>query len=182
MSSELRECLKPSIDELKSMFDYNPETGALIWTKRLSNSTPVGKQVGSKDTKGRLRVQIRERTYAVHHICFAMYHGRWPLEQIDHINRVKTDNRIVNLREATNAQNARNRKHTKPNNSGYKGVCLHHGRYMARIMINGVKKHLGMFSDPVEAAKAYDEAALLYHGEFASTNELWNQRGGPVNE
>ena len=91
--------------------------------------------------------------------------------QIDHINGVKTDNRRSNLRFATHAENQRNRGPHKGNKTGYKGVCIDRdGKYFAYINCNGKRTYLGRFSTGYQAAKAYDAAALILHGEFAKTN------------
>lgn len=91
---------------------------------------------------------------------------------VDHINHDKMDNRRCNLRLATRLQNNQNMAKSKANQSGYKGVCLHKpsGKWLACIKVNGVRRYLGYFTDKLEAAKAYDEAARLYFGEFAQTN------------
>lgn len=95
-----------------------------------------------------------------------------PREQVDHINGFGLDNRRENLRLATAAENGRNRKKSKNNTSGYKGVHWdkHHRKWRAKIMINGRRLHLGHFADPADAARAYDNAAVLYYGDFALTN------------
>jgi hypothetical protein len=88
--------------------------------------------------------------------------------QTDHINRDKLDNRRENLRHITNHQNQYNRGVSRLNKTGYKGVSLKNGRYVARCN----RKHLGSFKDAVSAAKVYNEAAKKYHGEFAFLNEV----------
>lgn len=152
--------------ELKLLFDYNPDTGELIWIKSYRNRLN-GKHAGAIDSKGRRRVEINGRTYAAHHICFAMYHGYWPKDQVDHRDQDKLNNRINNLREATNAENSRNRRHKR---GGFKGVSFHKGRYIARIMKDGECINLGSFDTPEPASDAYKAAAIKYHGEFACLN------------
>jgi hypothetical protein len=90
---------------------------------------------------------------------------------VDHINRNGLDNRRANLRLATCAQNAWNADSTR-GYSGYKGVWMDkkRGLWRAAIFCGGKKKYLGYFSDKREAAKAYDRAAIQYHGQFASLN------------
>lgn len=90
---------------------------------------------------------------------------------VDHRNGNGLDNRRSNLRVCTESQDLGNSKLRKDNTSGYKGVHFFHGRWRARIAINGKRISLGMFSDPWEAAQAYNIAALTQWGEFARLNE-----------
>ena len=80
--------------DLHNLFSYEAETGNLIWKRK--ESMNFGKVVGCKDTNGRIRCEINGKSYSVHRIIFCMHHGRWPKYQIDHINQIKTDNRIEN--------------------------------------------------------------------------------------
>ena len=94
---------------------------------------------------------------------------------VDHINGDGLDNRRSNLRVVTQAQNTKNRsKQRSATSSPYKGVSWHkhkqHNKWSAYITANGHRKHLGYFSDPVDAAKAYDSAARELFGEFAKLN------------
>jgi hypothetical protein len=91
---------------------------------------------------------------------------------VDHINGDGLDNRGRNLRHATNAQNAWNRGKHKNNTTGYKGVHRDRARrkVRARITVNGKNIHLGWFTDPREAALAYDLAVRKYHGAYGCTN------------
>lgn len=94
----------------------------------------------------------------------------WPL--VDHINGDGLDNRRANLRPATASQNNANKKISRRNTSGYKGVAWHaaSGRWRAYLGVNGKQKSLGYFADPAEAGRAYDTAALAHYGEFAVLN------------
>ena len=92
--------------------------------------------------------------------------------QIDHINRDGLDNRRENLRFATQSQNARNQAARRTNPTGLKGVTevTRGGRWMARIGTGTTQLFLGTFETPDAAARAYDEAARKYHGDFARLN------------
>lgn len=91
---------------------------------------------------------------------------------VDHINHDTLDNRKVNLRNCTKGDNQQNVNHHKDSTSGYKGVAWDssRGRWVARIMGNGKSIFLGRFTSPEDAARAYDSAAVKYHGEFARLN------------
>lgn len=95
-----------------------------------------------------------------------------PKIKIDHKNRNGLDNRRENLRICTSCENQRNRRGRVNSNSLYKGVWFSKQKsaWIAEIKMNGVKKHLGIFSDESIAAKAYDDAAIKYFGEFANLN------------
>lgn len=91
---------------------------------------------------------------------------------VDHKNQNGLDNQRSNLRYATYAQNLQNRRKHKVGSSKFKGVSLKHGRWCARLTKNGCTIQLGDFDTPEKAAKAYNEAAIRYFGEFASLNLL----------
>lgn len=92
--------------------------------------------------------------------------------EVDHIDGDGLNNQSENLRLCTHAGNIQNEKLRKNNSSGYKGVCWNkkYSNWSAQIEANCHNYFLGYFTDPVEAAKIYDEAAKKYHGEFANTN------------
>ena len=95
--------------------------------------------------------------------------------EIDHKDLNKLNNQKYNLRVATRSQNARNQGLTAANKSGYKGVCWNksQNKWMAKIRVGGKnQKFIGHFTCPIEAAKAYNAAALIHHGEFARLNEI----------
>jgi hypothetical protein len=89
---------------------------------------------------------------------------------VDHIDHNGLNNQKSNLRVCTQAENLRNRRLQSNNTSGYKGAYWHRTSWVARIKHNGKNKHLGVFSDLIDAAKAYDAAAKEYCGEFAKLN------------
>lgn len=95
-------------------------------------------------------------------------------QEVDHIDRDKLNNCRENLRVATRKQNARNRPIQANNTSGYRGVSFDNaqGKWVATIWVEGGNIKLGRFIDIIDAAKAYNDAAVKYHGEFASLNIL----------
>ena len=90
--------------------------------------------------------------------------------QVDHANGDGLDNRRENLRICTHADNMRNRRMQKNNKTGYRGVTVKGKKYRACLSLNNKTIHIGVFADPKDAAKAYDEKAQELYGEFARTN------------
>ena len=92
----------------------------------------------------------------------------------DHINGITLDNRKINLRICTNSQNQMNKNAQINNKNGFKGVYYNKEKkkYEVRITVNGVRKFLGRYSNIIDAAKVYNEAAIKYHGEFANLNKI----------
>lgn len=93
-------------------------------------------------------------------------------QEVDHINGDALNNQRTNLRYVTRSQNQMNRGIHKNNKTGYKGVLIHKGKYLARITVNRKHIYLGYYTDPKDAAKAYNEAAVKHHGEYAKLNPL----------
>ena len=122
--------------------------------------------------------QSRGRFYAVRksedNACIIMMHRVLcdSEELVDHKDGDSLNNQKDNLRPCTNQQNLQNRGRTKSNTSGYKGVSWNpkNKNWNAQITVSGRKIHLGTFGDKAHAAKAYDEAAEKYHGDFAKKN------------
>lgn len=145
-----------SKDNINYIFDYEPNEGVLIWRIRPSNRVVVGSIAGWKDTDGYVRVTYRKKRYAAHTLIWMLNHGTTPKGVIDHINGIKTDNRIENLRDVTNAENIQNmRAPMKGNKSGYLGVCSEGPRFRALITVNGKQERIGVFDTPEEAHEAY---------------------------
>jgi hypothetical protein len=157
-------------EELHQIFSYDPETGKLYWKMRTSQKSVIGKVAGSINPSGRVIVTVRHKRYKAHRIAWAMMTGKWPDNEIDHINRDPSDNRWSNLREATHAQNMKNLPIFKANKSGRKGVSWHAigKKWQAHIKADGVNHYLGLFSTVEEAAEAYIEASKRLHGKFSA--------------
>jgi len=161
-------------EELKRQLHYNPDTG--IFTRIVSNSNRVKIKsiAGWYTSNGYIYIDINCTSYSSHRLAWLYMTGNWPEDQIDHINHVRDDNRWLNLRECTNAQNGANAGKPKNNTSGYKGVSWNKGvkKWTAQIMFNYKKIHLGCFTCKHEAAEAHNAKALELHGEFACLNEV----------
>lgn len=161
---------------VRSILDYDPLTGRLVWRVRTDvrkewNTKHSGKDAGTLDTHGYIRVKIFDQRIMAHRLAWMHYYGERPIEDIDHINLNRSDNRICNLRAATRSENHRNRRVYSHSKTGLKGIKLLKGKYyVARIGIgSGKMKHIGCFATIEEARLAYLEAQKKYHGEFART-------------
>jgi hypothetical protein len=152
----------------KEHFDLDPNTGVLT-RKYSGGGQEAGAIVGSlHKRKGYLYAGVKSKVHLVHRIVFGMHFG-WLPKGLDHIDGDKLNNRPDNLRPCDQSQNNCNRGAVT---GKFKGVSWYAPlkKYVAQIQAKGIKKNLGYFSDPVNAAKAYDKAALQLHGAFARTN------------
>ena len=145
------ELLKAAEQRLK----YDPSTGHLMWRA-------TGKRAGTKPTKTRLyrRVQIAGCEVLEHVLIWALHNGAWPEHEVDHINRVRTDNRLQNLRNATRSENQANTALYASNTSGFRGVFYskRNGRWAAAIRVGGRSQWLGYHDTPEQAYEAYKAA------------------------
>lgn len=143
----------------REIFDYDPATGVLSWKD--------GRVINRKHQRGYILVHMNGRGYLAHRIIWLMVRGEWPEALIDHINGVPSDNRTINLRAATIAQNAANRRAQKSRSLPLKGITKSRNRWRAGIRMNGTYRFLGTFDSPEEAHAAYAAKAREVFGEFA---------------
>jgi hypothetical protein len=146
---------------LKILLNYDPDTGAFTW--RLSRrKCTVGSKAGCLMRHGYITIRLDDRLYTAHRLAWLHVHGVWPSEQLDHINKNRSDNRICNLREATNAENAQNQKR-RDNKSGFSGVRKENKKWLAEIKVNYKVTRLGLFETPEEAHAVYLKAKHELH-------------------
>jgi len=159
--------------ELKELFDYDPETGVLVWAVDRGSQKVKGKRVGHINQGGYLKTIVFGQNWIVHRLIYYRFHGELP-KYIDHKNGIRTDNRIANLRSTTMAGNARNTRSRKSASSKYLGVSLvkKTGTWSAALKTGGRSYWLGTFTDENDAARAYNSAAIKYFGEFANLNTV----------
>lgn len=133
---------------LREIFTYEPATGAFRWRINRPPRGFAGQIAGNDNGRGYIKISIGGKRYYAHRMAFLYMTGSVPAE-IDHINENKSDNRWVNLREATRSQN-------NANVSGRKGIRSRHGRWYARFG----HKHLGTFATKAEALQARRRAEV----------------------
>lgn len=156
-----------NINELKLLFSYDPDTGAIYWIAK-GKGMIKKKAAGTLLHSGYLGICIGPKRWQAHRIAWALHYGKWPENQIDHINGIKTDNRICNLREATNSQNGKNLGLSKANKSGVKGVSFetYTQRWKASIKVESKTISLGRFNSIEDAAIARKLAEQHYFKEW----------------
>jgi len=164
---------KITIEELRSRVKYDPSTGEFIWLRCESyrpcwNSKFVGKKaLCAPHSNGYLFGAISNKKIFAHRAAWAIHYGYWPDGEVDHLNHVRTDNRIENLRVVKRFQNAKNLKKSKRNVSGVTGVFAHTqtAQWQAQIRVNGKSIHLGsfMFFDDAVAARKKAENEYEFH-------------------
>ena len=134
-------------NDVKDLFDY--QQGKLIWKKNMGKNTVQGREAGTQDKNRYRAVRINGKRYYVHRLVFLLHHGYLP-RSIDHINQIKSDNRIENLRACSNSQNSVNVSKPKLKDSvKYRGVTWNernkNNPWVASIRVNGKKTYLGAF-------------------------------------
>lgn len=153
---------------LREVLHYNPETGVFTWLANAPSRNMVGKTAGSFDRHGYRQLRLSGMCYRAHRLAWLYVYGEIPTTKIDHINGVRYDNRIVNLRQATDSENMRNQGKHSDGTSGFKGVTLHKksGKWQAACWASGKQRYLGLFATGELASSAYQKFAKENHGEF----------------
>lgn len=153
------------LDGIKSFLRYEPSTGEFWWLKSNSNRVRVGDKAGSLAITGYYEISYKKQRILAHRLAWFFGYGLMPDGVIDHINGVKTDNRVCNLRCVGQLENSQNSyKPTIASRSGVRGVYQNHvGSWIAQITANGSKMHLGSFKSIDEAKNAYLTAKLKFH-------------------
>lgn len=139
-------------EKLRELLHYDPDTGEFRWKIKKSKIVKIGEVIQTKNN-GYPIVQIDKKQYYLHRLAFLYMEGYLPENMVDHINRIRDDNRWCNLREVSNQCNIRNSNQRNDTTSGVKGVSWHKedNRWQAQICIMNKKYHFGSFIDLSEA-------------------------------
>tara|TARA_R110000772_G_scaffold57929_1_gene131065 strand:+ start:364 stop:942 length:579 start_codon:yes stop_codon:yes gene_type:complete len=179
----------PSPEMLRKLLSYDPNTGLFFWRERNIEDFPSEKDgeakrwngryankqaFASKNSAGYYTGTVLKIPLSAHRVAWAMTYGEWPSGEIDHINRVRHDNRIVNLKDGTRSDNNKNKSMQSNNTSECTGVHWHkpNGKWAARISVKSKRVHLGYFTSKNEAVSARNAAVIKYgyshsHGKDA---------------
>lgn len=179
----MAESTLPCPTVMRLLVRYEPETGHIFWRKRPAwtfattrsfrawNTKFAGTEAINADRDGYRIGRVMGVAVSAHRAAFAIITGRWPTI-VDHRNGIRSDNRWINLREATGAQNAVNRGANKIAKSAFKGVTWDKkcGLWRSLARIDGKTHSLGRYTSEQDAARAYDIFAIEHHGEYAKLN------------
>ena len=148
-----------TVDYLREILNYNPDTGIFTWKKRTTRSDLLGKTAGSPHSSGYISIAILNQKRLAHRLAWLYMTGKWPVNHIDHIDGDKTNNAFSNLRDVTRSENLHNVIKPKKNNKiNLLGVSAHQGKWRMQIMINGARIRASGFDTPEQAHKAYLDA------------------------
>ena len=152
--------VKLTQERLKSLFDYNPLTG--FFSRKTKDMAVVNPR---PNANGYCRIFVDGNLYYTHRLAWLYVNGAFPPNQIDHINLIKTDNRIENLRLATQRENSQNLPKSKLNTSGVPGVCWDKKKKMwhARIRTDNGRISLGYYKEIAIASAAMAEGKSKHH-------------------
>jgi hypothetical protein len=148
-----------TFEEANELLEYNQETGIFTWKVNRGSNTTLGKVAGTLGNHGYWVITINKNKYLAHRIAWLLVFGILPDTELDHRNRIKTDNRISNLRTSSRRENCRNINMRANNTSGYTGVTWEKSRKKWKVQIRtdgGERKDLGRFLDINDAISAYN--------------------------
>ena len=138
---------------LKSILQYNENTGEFVWLMALKRMK-IGNIAGSI-TNGYIYVSLNKKKYLAHRLAWFYIYGKWPLNCIDHINGIRDDNRINNLRDVTPRENSQNRKEHRLGHLPGTTFNKQKNKWHSRYKLNNKSIHLGSFNTELEAHNTY---------------------------
>lgn len=170
---------KMEVEDLRQLLSYNPETGELVWLtrdeswfKKAADAKGWNKKyAGTKAFQtlhyGYLHGHIFKKHYFAHRVAWAIHYGSWPTGQIDHVNGLRSDNRIANLRDVSHSDNQKNAKLRHDNKAGMPGIDWkkHVSSWRVRVSREGKRHLVGYFKnlDEAVAARKMAQSSAAYH-------------------
>jgi hypothetical protein len=153
-------------ERLKSVVRYDPDAGLFVWLVSNNISYKIGDVCGTYRKDGYIHIKTDGRSYLAHRLAWLYVYGNWPTGQIDHIDGMRHNNRLANLRDVSQSVNLHNQKKARVDSkSGHLGVYWNNSdrKWMAQITSNGSQRCLGYFSDITDAIAARLAAEAIYH-------------------
>lgn len=151
---------------LKSILNYNPDTGIFTWKIKPAQCVKIGDVAGYIDkSTGYISIGINKKLYRAHRLAWLYIHGEFPIEEIDHINHDRSDNRIDNLRAVSHKDNGKNVSKRKDNTSGHLGIYWdkRRNKWHTQIKVKNKVIYLGLFTDIIEAIAVRKKAEIKYN-------------------
>ena len=157
-------------ERLKELLDYDSESGVFKW-RVCRGPCHIGTAAGTKNKLGYTQVTIDNKIYLAHRLAWLYFYGCFPANKLDHVNRIRDDNRIENLRAATQRENKQNVSMQRNNTSGAMGVCWDKSsnKWRAYVRADGRLMHLGLHTS-IEAARAARASGKAKHHKFNPTD------------
>ena len=162
-----------TVARCRELLDCDTRTGVLTWKVGRGGGTKAGDQAGTISKQDGYRiVSIDAKNVLASHIVWMFANGAFPDRFMDHKNRIRNDDGLGNLRQATRFENNRNRPINPTSSNPYKGIHFHKRdmRWTAQINVADKDRYLGSSKNPEYAAQIYDEGARQHYGEFACIN------------
>jgi hypothetical protein len=157
-------------ERLLSLVNYDPITGIFTW--KISKGRAKAGSIAGHRQHDYLSFMIDGKRYLCHRLAMFYMTGKWPIDEIDHKNLIKTMNTWDNLRNADKVMNAANTMKRSHNTSGFKGAFFNrrNGKWLSQIRVNKKQIYLGNYETPELAHQAYCLAAMEFFGEYARTS------------
>ena len=153
-------------DSIKKLISYSPQSGIFLWSKS-RRGVSAGAVAGCINQEGYRQIRVERRVYLAHRLAWLISYGEWPPGEIDHINGLRDDNRICNLRVVDRAGNSQNRRSAMSNNKscGLLGATWNkqHQCWQSKLQENKRRHHIGYFKTAIEAHRAYMKAKDVLH-------------------
>jgi hypothetical protein len=153
-------------EKLKKYLHYSEEDGSFTWIKHDLKPYKIGKNAEHDHNHGYKCINLCGKKYYSHRLAWLYMYGEFPKQHIDHINGIKSDNKIINLRDVSNSDNQQNQKtHHKNSKSGLMGSVKHNNKFRAQITINGICYRSKVLETKEEAHELYLLMKRELHGD-----------------
>lgn len=143
------------LNYIEQNYSYDRKHGKLFYKTQVAQRVKVGDEAGYVHHKGYRHLNVKNKSFMVHRVIWLIENRRWPTGQIDHINGSKTDNRIENLRDASNRENCNNKEMHRSGKLVGASFCKRGRKWISQIRIGKRTIHLGAFNSELEAHNKY---------------------------